>query len=167
MEELYHHGIKGQKWGIRRYQNDDGTLTDAGRKRYSAGKISRELNKTDREIAKYVSRNAESRVQLKNGKLSNVAADKVKARIKANDALIRDGKKRVNELLRLSKEKGHKIGSKDVTRYTHTGRQIAANYGFGIIGNAALTGYDFYRAKKYNNRALAGLVEGKKYYVQR
>ena len=32
--ELYHHGIKGQKWGIRRFQNPDGTLTQAGRKRY-------------------------------------------------------------------------------------------------------------------------------------
>lgn len=31
---LYHHGIKGQKWGIRRFQNPDGSLTDAGRKRY-------------------------------------------------------------------------------------------------------------------------------------
>ena len=33
-DELYHHGIKGQKWGIRRYQNEDGTLTAEGRKRY-------------------------------------------------------------------------------------------------------------------------------------
>ena len=40
-KELYHHGIKGQKWGVRRYQNEDGTLTEAGRKRVTnhLGKI--------------------------------------------------------------------------------------------------------------------------------
>ncbi len=31
--ELYHHGILGQKWGVRRYQNADGSLTDAGKAR--------------------------------------------------------------------------------------------------------------------------------------
>ena len=31
--ELYHHGVKGQKWGVRRYQNKDGSLTLAGKKR--------------------------------------------------------------------------------------------------------------------------------------
>lgn len=33
--ELYHHGIKDQKWGIRRYQNYDGTLTEEGKARYN------------------------------------------------------------------------------------------------------------------------------------
>lgn len=31
MGELYHHGIKGQRWGVRRYQNEDGTYTDEGK----------------------------------------------------------------------------------------------------------------------------------------
>lgn len=34
IRELYHHGIKGQRWGLRRYQNEDGTLTAEGRERY-------------------------------------------------------------------------------------------------------------------------------------
>ena len=34
-EELAHHGILGQKWGVRRYQNKDGSLTAKGKKRYN------------------------------------------------------------------------------------------------------------------------------------
>lgn len=44
-KELYHHGIKGQKWGVRRYQNEDGSLTSAGKKRYSSEEI-REARKS-------------------------------------------------------------------------------------------------------------------------
>lgn len=39
---LYHHGIKNQKWGVRRYQYEDGTLTPEGRKRYLKGEKYRE-----------------------------------------------------------------------------------------------------------------------------
>lgn len=35
LKELYHSGIKGQKWGVRRFQNEDGTLTEAGKARYN------------------------------------------------------------------------------------------------------------------------------------
>ena len=38
MYEIYHHGVKGMKWGVRRYQNKDGSLMSAGKKRYQEHK---------------------------------------------------------------------------------------------------------------------------------
>ena len=57
--ELYHHGVKGQKWGIRRYQNEDGTLTPAGQKKKlkqqkkaEKKELIRRLKNVDPELAK-------------------------------------------------------------------------------------------------------------------
>lgn len=46
-DELYHWGIKGQRWGIRRYQNSDGSLTPSGKMRYKNNVRSR--NKIDKQ----------------------------------------------------------------------------------------------------------------------
>lgn len=50
--ELYHHGIKGQQWGKRRYQNKDGSLTPAGEKRYEklTGKAEKKIAKAGRKL---------------------------------------------------------------------------------------------------------------------
>ena len=47
---LAHHGILGQKWGVRRYQNKDGTLTAAGKKRY------------DRDVQENLSKKKDNRI---------------------------------------------------------------------------------------------------------
>lgn len=48
--ELYHWGIKGQKWGVRRYQNKDGSLTPAGKKRYDRDVRENNAKKKDNRI---------------------------------------------------------------------------------------------------------------------
>ena len=48
--ELYHHGIKGMKWGVRRYQNTDGSLTPAGKKRYDTEMDTNLKRKKDKRL---------------------------------------------------------------------------------------------------------------------
>ena len=48
--ELYHYGIKGQRWGERRFQNEDGSLTEEGRRRYG---IVGDARKKALEYSKY------------------------------------------------------------------------------------------------------------------
>ena len=45
---IAHHGIKGQKWGVRRFQNEDGSLTKAGKERYNEQNSPNSSDKTPR-----------------------------------------------------------------------------------------------------------------------
>jgi hypothetical protein len=52
-DELYHHGIKGQRWGIRRYQNPDGSYTSDGKQRYG---LIKKITKKERQKQKVVNK---------------------------------------------------------------------------------------------------------------
>ena len=45
---LAHHGIKGQKWGVRRFQNKDGSYTDEGKRRRSGGFLKKAKNESSK-----------------------------------------------------------------------------------------------------------------------
>ena len=71
--ELYHHGIKGQKWGVRRYQNYDGSYTKAGMKRYNSALDKYNSRKEQFESAK---------VGYKAGSISKESYQLAKANVK-------------------------------------------------------------------------------------
>lgn len=64
-DELYHHGVLGMKWGIRRYQNKDGSLTPAG-KRKAAKMKAKYTELTGKQL-----RSSPSKTKSQNGKASS------------------------------------------------------------------------------------------------
>lgn len=73
-DELEHFGIKGQKWGIRRYQNPDGTLTEAGKKRYAVleEKLNRQDSKATARVEKFNRRFDKNKTRIEKADTASV-----------------------------------------------------------------------------------------------
>lgn len=107
MGYLVHYGIKGQKWGVRRYQNEDGSLTWEGRKRYF-GDHDVVDNKTGKTLyrARFTKPNALGRLALYNGITKKSKAylknqrDIEQKRKAEEEEEERQSKKRIEELSR-------------------------------------------------------------------
>lgn len=92
-DELYHHGIKGMRWGVRRFQNEDGTLTAQGRQRY---KDYRSDQSTRRSLTRHVAadkKNLKARGEAMNEVTKNYNDAQEQMR-KASSKVFISGKKR-------------------------------------------------------------------------
>ena len=98
--ELYHHGIPNQKWGVRRFQNEDGSWTPEGRERYGEGgtKSKSDVQKYKAKVA-YNTQKYKADLKLKAQKEKIVrAAKEEKARIKEQGKIDRAARKEQNKL---------------------------------------------------------------------
>ena len=95
---LTHHGIKGQKWGVRRFQNEDGTLTSQGKKRYASEAF--EKTKNAYEGIKKTRENLKKKTtdRIKDGIKERMSSKKTKGQTSAEKALKKVADILVNDL---------------------------------------------------------------------
>lgn len=191
--DLAHYGVLGMKWGIRRFQNKDGSYTDQGRKRYSARDYSRQLNTLDTQTVQAIyerenanarfndlTRKAMKKASSKNGMSEKSAKkflnkkDRLMKAYELSDERVKHGEELTNKVLASALERGYSIESKKVQRMADNGYKAmssALGFTFGIMGvipAVAITSIDTsIKAKRgWNNEAM-GMVEGNKFKVKK
>lgn len=87
--ELYHHGIKGQKWGLRRFQNKDGTRTAAGKKRERESLPHKIFSKFARKKSSSEKQDDGSPKAVVKRRIKNSKSEKTKAKYLSDDELNR------------------------------------------------------------------------------
>lgn len=172
--DLYHYGVPGMKWGIRRFEDASGGLTRRGQRRYYRSNVARGLNRLDKDIAKTKYKSAINKIKLqkaqKRGKIEK--AEKYSARKKELSKSIVNGQKITNDILAKAAKNGVKISSSYVTRLASRGARGSSwsNRTAGFSNYLALPGVNISRGvsdrrmRRYGAEA-GGYISGTKYKV--
>ena len=139
---ICHHGIKGQKWGVRRFQNKDGSLTAKGRQRY--GETANKREETPEERKKRISRNVAIGAAATATALTVIGAMYIKHKYNVNikelnkkaASSIKEIRTKPIDLNSLSDKdtviskgtKFQRISSRKIEDYSEAGKQIYASY---------------------------------------
>lgn len=127
--DLVHHGIKGMKWGVRRYRNEDGTLTAAGKKRYGSSSTVQE-NYSKAQVAYRYNKGFDKandeklRTNLQKTRAAKLVDDnqrlaKKRAVVTNADQLTQQSKRTASGLRNISqKREQNKLLSKDLSKMT-------------------------------------------------
>lgn len=149
--ELYHYGVKGQQWGVRRYMNEDGTLTPEGRERYSKKNYVGD-NGSDK-VEKFARRTVGSEGgHYAFAKWRERRHDKNLEKAKASG-----NQKKIEKYE--SKKKAQSQANEDMKRYrehTSTGKLIAQNVGLGMLG---LSGNRYRHARARGSDIFTSVLE--------
>lgn len=117
-EFLSHHGIKGQRWGVRRFQNEDGSLTSIGQKRYGdpdykkdydesdKDQLTRDYKRADAEAAKAILDGASKSANDAANTIGNIGKNKSKVVNEKSYEYLTDAQLR-EKINRLSMEKSY------------------------------------------------------------
>ena len=134
---LQHHGILGQKWGVRRFENKNGTLTPAGRKRYG----------TD-ENGDYKKVGGPGKVKLPNSKSLNRLADETQ---KDADISRKSGyEAEANSLQKKADDLRSKAKEKEIEEANRRKKIIIAGAAIAGTALAAYGGYKMYQINQQN-----------------
>lgn len=173
---LMHHGIKGQKWGVRRFQNEDGSLTPAGRARYNARESKAKYKQARKEYSKAYDKAYRSSKSLavltragraqRDADIANTY-DKAKAVQRAKEEY-KSAKKEAKKLTRAENiAKGKEVVSKvsnKLNNVTKADMAKYANIGLGItnaiVGNTFNAYVGLKRAYDINKLQKEGILSG-------
>lgn len=110
-DELYHHGIQGQRWGFRRFQNEDGSWTPEGRERYGEGgaRSTSDVQKYKAKVS-YNTQKYKEDLRSKSQKERDIrTAKEERLRIKENAKTTRLARKEQGKFDRLNKKEERRL----------------------------------------------------------